>query len=131
MTKTTTRPTESMGDKEIDRIQLGVRLREIREYLGLSQEEVSEYLQIPRSALSHIENGHRRVDALELKQMAELYKQPVAYFTGEIESREGIAEDVMYLARAAQELSEHDRAELGRFVEYLRARRASEKSSDG
>jgi len=72
---------KSAKDEKVDRQRLGARLREAREYLGLSQDEVAKYLSIPRTALSHIESGQRGVDALELKKMAQLYKQPVVYFT--------------------------------------------------
>jgi transcriptional regulator with XRE-family HTH domain len=121
---------KSAKDENADRQRLGARLREAREYLGLSQDEVAKYLSIPRTALSHIESGQRGVDALELKKMAQLYKQPVVYFTGESQPAEGMSEDVAHLARAAAGLSEGDRRELNRFAEYLRARAASEGSSN-
>ncbi len=114
-----------------DRRSLGARLREAREYLGLSQDEVAKYLDIPRTALSHIETGQRRIDVLELKKVAVLYKRPVAYLTGDDQSEEGLPEDVAHLARAAAGLSGSDREELSRFADYLRARAQSERSSDG
>jgi transcriptional regulator with XRE-family HTH domain len=122
---------KSSDDENVDRQKLGARLREAREYLGLSQDEVAKYLNIPRTALSHIESGQRRIDALELKKAAQLYKRPVAYFTGESQSEAGMSEDVAHLARAAAGLSEGDRKELSRFAEYLRARKESEGSSNG
>jgi len=122
--------TKSAKEETVDRQRLGARLREAREYLGLSQDEVAKYLGIPRTALSHIESGQRGVDALELKKMAQLYKQPVVHFTGESQPEAGMPEDVAHLARAAAGLSEGDRRELSRFAEYLRARAASEGSSN-
>ena len=113
---------KSSNDESVDRQKLGARLREAREYLGLSQDEVAKYLSIPRTALSHIESGQRRIDALELKKLAQLYKRPVVYFTGESQADAGMSEDVAHLARAAAGLSEGDRRELSRFAEYLRAR---------
>lgn len=103
------------------RRQLGDRLREARKYLGLKQEEVATYLKIPRTALTDIENGQRRVEAIELSRLAKLYRQPVGYFTGE-DAAAGLPIDVAHLARKAADLSEQDRTELGRFAEYLRAR---------
>ena len=123
--------SEVKNSEMVDRMDLGARLRKSREYLGLSQEEVATYLSIPRSALSNIESGRRRIDALELKQLAELYKQPVAYFTGESQPEAGLPEDIAHLARAATSLSARDREELNRFAEYLRARADNERSSDG
>ena len=109
--------------KDDARKTLGERLREAREYLGFSQEEVATYLQVSRSALSNIESGQRKVDALELKKLASLYKRPVSYFTGEDTEDPSFEEDIAHLARKASELSADDRAELGRFADFLRARK--------
>src|SRR4051794_32473513 len=111
----------STSDEEQRRL-LGERLREARKYLGLKQEDVAAYLKIQRTALGDIESGQRRVEAIELTRLAKLYKQPVSYFTGEDAAAAALPANVAHLARQAAELSDQDRAELGRFVEYLRAR---------
>jgi transcriptional regulator with XRE-family HTH domain len=105
-----------------ERRRLGDRLREARKYLGLKQEEVATYLKIPRTALTDIENGQRRVEVIELTRLAKLYRQPVAFFTGEDEASATLPVDVAHLARRAADLSPEDRDELGRFAEYLRTR---------
>ncbi len=111
-----------------DRRGLAERLREAREYLGFSQEEVANFLGIARSALSNIENGQRKVAALELKKLAGLYKRTVSYFTGDAEGAElQFAADVAHLARKAAELSPDDRQELSRFADFLRIRRQQQK----
>ena len=110
-----------------DRRILSERLREAREYLGFSQEEVAGYLDVPRSALSLMERGRRKVDALELKKLAGLYKRPVGYFTDEGVDEDSFAADVVHLARKASHLSPEDREELGRFADFLRVRRAQEE----
>ena len=123
----------SRREEVVDRQKLGARLRETRAYLGLSQDEVARYLGIPRTALSQIERGHRRVDVLELKKVAQLYKRPLAHFMGEPHDHEiwSESEEVKYLARATAKLSESDRKELNRFADYLQARAQSEGSADG
>jgi len=75
---------QSSGEVNDDeeRRSLGERLREARKYLGLKQGEVAEYLNIPRTALTDIENGNRRVEVIELTRLAKLYRQPIAHFTG-------------------------------------------------
>jgi transcriptional regulator with XRE-family HTH domain len=123
MTTTATKPTHD--DEE--RRRLGERLRDARNYLGLKQEEVATYLSIPRTALTDIEGGRRRVEALELAKLAKLYKQPVSYFTGEDHSEDQLPADVAHLARQAATLSSQDREELGRFADYLRARSQSRR----
>jgi transcriptional regulator with XRE-family HTH domain len=107
---------------EEERRRLGDRLREARKYLGLRQEEVASYLKIRRTALTDIENGQRKVEAIELTRLAKLYRQPVAYFIGEDTEAAALPVDVAHLARRAADLSPQDRDELGRFAEYLRAR---------
>ncbi|MGH7206326.1 MAG: helix-turn-helix domain-containing protein [Nitrospiraceae bacterium] len=116
--------TKLRKPQAIDRQQLGDRLRKTREYLGLSQEEVAKRIGIPRSALSNIESGQRGIDALELRKIAELYKLPLAHFTGETSAKAGLPDDVAHLARKVASLSKSDRAELERFAEYLSARKA-------
>jgi transcriptional regulator with XRE-family HTH domain len=109
-----------------ERSLLGERLREARKYVGLSQEEVAGLLKMPRTALTDIENGQRKVEALELKRMADLYRQSVSFFTGE-DATAPLPADVAHLARQASTLSAQDREELGRFAEFLRARARAER----
>jgi len=87
-------PRAKVPNDDGERHRLGKKLRQAREYLGLLQEEVAGHLGIPRSALSNIESGQRRVDAIELKKLADLYRQPVRHFTGEDEEAAGFAPDV-------------------------------------
>jgi len=98
------------------RIILGKRIRETREYVGLTQQQVAESLSVPRSAISDIETGKRKVTAEELKKLANLLKHPVSHFLGE---EPEMAEDVAVLARTAENLSENDRKELLRFARFL------------
>jgi transcriptional regulator with XRE-family HTH domain len=109
------------ADEEQARRLMGDRLREARKYLGLKQDEVASYLKIPRTALTDIENGQRRVGAIELTRLAKLYRQPTTYFTGE-DASAGLPIDIAHLARRAADLSEQDRTELSRFAEFLRTR---------
>lgn len=115
------------ADDVMERRRLGDRLKEARKYLGLRQEEVATYLKIPRTALTEIENGNRRVEAIELTRLARLYRQQVSYFTGEDEMSSNLPPDVAHLARKVADLSVADREELSRFAEYLRARSATDQ----
>jgi transcriptional regulator with XRE-family HTH domain len=121
MTKSESKSSDATGDRKM----LGERLKEAREYLGFSQEEIATHVGIPRSALSLVETGQRRVDALELKRLAMIYKRPVAFFTGETAADAedaSVPADVQHLARKVAELSASDREELSRFADFLRAR---------
>jgi len=106
--------------------QLARRLREAREFTNLSQQFVSEQTGIPRSAISDIERGSRRVESLELKRLAELYRMPVGYLLGdatpaEAELAGAPATDptVAALARTAAEMGEKEREEVLRFALFL------------
>lgn len=103
-------------DEEQER--LGNRLRESREYLGLSQEFVAEHLGIPRASISAMENGKRKVSSLELKQLARIYKQPLSYFLGGDEIPTDATFNALY--RTAKDLSEQDREQVLRFAQFLR-----------
>lgn len=100
-----------------DRKRLAGRLREAREDAGLSQEDVAHKLSLPRPAISQIENGHRRVEALELARFAKLYGRPLSFFADD----EPVgAQRLDALHRTAASLSAKDRAEVLRFAEFLR-----------
>lgn len=114
-------------DDDAARRLLGERLKEARKYLGLTQEEVAAYLRIGRTALGDIENGQRRVEAIELTRLAKLYRQSVGYFTGEDQASAGLPADVAHLARRVADLSQDDREELARFADYLRTRSGGER----
>ena len=118
----------NLQDDEAERRRLGETLRQAREYVGFSQDEVAGFLKVPRTAVTNIESGQRKVEALELKTLAELYRQPVGYFTGEDEASASLPADVAHLARQAAKLSMKDRDELGRFAEFLQLRAAPEAS---
>ena len=118
--------TPNVPEDGAERLRLGEKLRQAREYLGFSQDEVATFLKVPRTAVTHIERGQRRVEALELKRLAELYRKPVGYFTGEDEASASLPADVAALARQAARLSVKDRDELGRFAEFLKTRAKSE-----
>ncbi|MGH7651512.1 MAG: helix-turn-helix domain-containing protein [Gemmatimonadaceae bacterium] len=106
-----------------DRETLGERLREAREYLGFSQEDTAKFLGVPRSALSLMETGQRKVDAFELKKLATLYERPIEYFTGSDAIGSSFGSDIQHLARKVSELSQDDREELSRFADFLRSRK--------
>lgn len=103
---------------------LARRLREAREFVNLSQTFVAEQTGIPRSAISDIERGERRVESLELKRLAELYRMPVDYLLGNDPAAElaGVQGDptVEALARAASEMGTPEKEQVLRFALFLR-----------
>jgi transcriptional regulator with XRE-family HTH domain len=110
------------GNDEAERMALGERLREARDYLDFSQDEVAEVVGISRSAVSLIESGQRKVEVLELKRFAALFDRPIEFFTGELTPSVPEANEILALARAAKKLSTKDVEELQRFAEFLQSR---------
>lgn len=56
------------------------KLRQARLDSGLTQTQVAKKLKRPQSYVSKCEAGEQRVDVLELKKFAELYKKDMNYF---------------------------------------------------
>ncbi len=108
---------------EDDAGKLARKLREAREYVNLSQQFVAAQTGIPRSAISDIERGTRRVESLELKRLAELYRMPIDFFLGTVPDPEAASavEDktVAALTRAAEGLEEGSKDEVLRFALFL------------
>ncbi len=109
-----------------NRESIAAKLKDAREYLGLSQQEVADALKIPRSAISLLETAQRGVESTELQALARLYRRPIGYFTGE--EVEPLGGDVAMLAKQVAQLSEGDRNELLRFSEYLVQRSKADAS---
>lgn len=114
--------TERRADDSTDEAQgLAARLREAREYLNLSQQFVADQTGLPRSAISDIERGSRRVDSLELKRFAAVYRMPPSHFLGASELDANPSDPTaMALARATKEMAEPEKQQLLRFAEFLR-----------
>jgi len=110
-----------MSEHDVNAEQLAQRLREVREYLNYSQQYVSERTGLPRSAISDLERGTRRVSTLELKRLAAIYGYRAAYFLGE-EAPGALDGSATVLAREASELTPEDQQEVQRFITLLRNR---------
>jgi transcriptional regulator with XRE-family HTH domain len=58
------------------------RLCQARKEKGLTQVEVANHLGRHQSYVAKCENGERRVDVIELAELADLYEKPLEYFLG-------------------------------------------------
>ena len=56
------------------------RLVKARRDAELTQREVAEALAWPQSRISRIESGERRVDVIELRELARVYERTLTYF---------------------------------------------------
>lgn len=114
---------------EAERASLREKLKEQREYLGYSQEEVADAVGMARSAISLIENGQRKIEVLELSRLAKLYQKSVGYFTGDSDIQQRVPENVQVLTRLASNLTKNDLAELQQFAEFLQTRKENKREN--
>ena len=63
-----------------DHKQLIEKLKKARIEIGLDQIEVAERLNKTQSYISKAESGQRRIDIIQLKEFAKLYKKDIHYF---------------------------------------------------
>jgi transcriptional regulator with XRE-family HTH domain len=110
--------------------ELGERIRESREYLGLSQGDVADVLGISRPAVSQIESGRRKLSTLELAKLARFFGRPYEYFLGEAPETEVDATS-QALFRATRDLTDTDREQVLRFAEFLRSAGRAPKPDAG
>lgn len=103
-----------------ERLQVAERLREAREYMGLSQDEVATALGLSRPSITNLEMGSRKVEATELNKLARLYRRTLDFLlTGEEAVPDG-PEQLAFLARAVQGLAQEDIDEVARFAQFLK-----------
>jgi len=74
-----------MGQVEMKNrmILVGERLKQSREALGYTQQQVAEELKIGRPRYSDIENGKRNVALKDLYRFCEFFGRPISYFLKE------------------------------------------------
>jgi transcriptional regulator with XRE-family HTH domain len=104
----------SSGDQ--DQIELGQRLRDARELLGLTQEDTAGALGIQRTSVTSMEMGKRKVTSTELVRLAALYRRSVEWLLGQ--EPEATVEGAALL-RATSSLSERDQLQVLRFAQFL------------
>jgi transcriptional regulator with XRE-family HTH domain len=56
------------------------RLKKARKEAGLDQEAVAKLLGVTQSYISKMEAGQRRIDIVQLRRFAKVYKKKIDYF---------------------------------------------------
>jgi transcriptional regulator with XRE-family HTH domain len=56
------------------------KLRNARKEAGLDQSDVAKLLKVSQSHISKVESGQRRIDIVQLKAFAKIYKKQIDYF---------------------------------------------------
>lgn len=113
------RAVDEAATPDDEYVAMGARLREAREFLGLSQEVVADALGVPRASVSAMESGRRKVSSLELRDLARLYKRPLEFFyEGGGDEEEDEATTALF--RATRSLTQDDKEQVVRFAEFLK-----------
>ncbi len=63
--------------------QIGKRILDLRKTKGFSQQEIAQFLEIPRSAVAQIELGNRNVSIAELIKLSEVLQFSIDDFVGQ------------------------------------------------
>lgn len=113
--------------KDLDYKKIGIRLRKLRKYIGLTQEQVAEILNVGRDAIIRIEKGDRKIDLQELMNFSKLYNISLDELTSEhhIKSNNDVA-----FARGFNELSEKDKKEIISLIEYKNILKLQQNKDD-
>ncbi len=110
-----------MKKNENQKKQIAGRLREAREYAGLSQGQVAQMLDMHRPTITEIEAGRRNVSADELSEMAKIYDVSVSWLLGEDTAIEG--NQLASYELAARELSKLKKDDIEVVLKLLRTLR--------
>lgn len=100
--------------------KLPERLKKLRKEKGLSQQDLSIALDIPRTTISSWESGSRTPELMTMQKLAEFFKVPIDYLLGRTDSRNPV-----HTENIVQNIYEviQDDPELTDFIEKLANRR--------
>jgi Zn-dependent peptidase ImmA (M78 family)/transcriptional regulator with XRE-family HTH domain len=77
--------------RQLDSRELGKRLQEARKARGLTQQDAADHLGIARTTITAVEKGERRIQPLELTQLASYYGRSIGEFLRQGEPVEAFA----------------------------------------
>lgn len=104
----------------VGRRELAERLARAREQADVSQVEVAKRLNLPRSAISKMENGEQRIESLVLAAMARLYGVSVSSLLADGDEAARVGLPAEALLRCAGKVAPEDREVLDEFLEMCR-----------
>lgn len=95
--------------EEMNYKKIGERLHKLREFMGLTQEQVASILNIGRDAVLRIEKGIRKIDIQELIKFSKLYSVSVDEIINVKPINQGLETS---FARSFDGLSDKDKKEI-------------------
>lgn len=106
--------------------KIGDRLKSLRKYMGLTQEQVAGILNVGRDAILRIEKGERKINLQELMDFSKLYNISMDELTTE---EHPINSNNVAFARGFNELSEEDKKEIISLIEHKNLLKSQNKGS--
>lgn len=94
--------------------KIGLRLKKLRIYFDLTQEQVASILDVSHDAILKIENGQSEIDILELSKFSKLYSVSIDELL-EVDSK---IYNKIFCSSAYDKLSENDKLEIFKLIEY-------------
>ena len=94
--------------------KIGLKLKELRTYLNLTQEQVAQIMGVGRDAILRIEKGERKIDLEELGNFSKLYCISI----DELLDNQPKKYNEVALARGYDMLEEEDKLEIAKLIEY-------------
>lgn len=91
------------------------RLKAYRKALGLSQEYVAKQIGVPRTTITAIESGERKVLANEIDLFSNIYGVTIERI---LHGEEKQKSDIKMFARAFSGLSENDKKEIMNLIDF-------------
>lgn len=111
-------------------VEVGNRLRNVRESRGLSRKDVESQTrgEFKESILAMYENGRRRIPTPRLKQLADFYGVSLAFLLGESPVAAGSSrgQDVEALLMSDPKYSSEERELLLHVIGIIKAKRKAE-----
>ena len=97
--------------------EIGQRIRDARERLGVSQRELAEKIHFESpTAISLIEAGKRAISIVQLEKVADALNVTLEYLLGNEEKEL----DLRVALRAQRKLSDQDQKTILEFVEFMK-----------
>ena len=100
--------------KSLNYKKIGERLKKLRNYMGLTQEQVATIISVGRDAIIRIEKGERKINLQELIKFSKLYNISIDELV--CDEYKINSSDVAF-ARGFNELSENDKKEIISLIE--------------
>ena len=57
--------------------KLGLRIRQLRQERGMSQEELSFLAELDRTYITSVENGHRNISIINIEKIAKAFSMSI------------------------------------------------------